>query len=99
MIDAQLLFSGTTQMTNILTAFAQARAAPYQLHINVSEGLGKEGECALPPRGFVQVQFRHAESIGKICGVVLRNSHSLTPEDSPLGQKQAKTALLMMLFL
>lgn len=41
----------TTQMTNILTAFAQ-------------------------------VQFRHAESIGKICGVVLRNSHSLTPEDS-----------------
>lgn len=41
----------TTQLTNILTAFAQ-------------------------------VHFRHSESISKICGVILRNSHSLTPEES-----------------
>ncbi|CAL1160306.1 unnamed protein product [Cladocopium goreaui] len=41
----------TTQLTNILTAFAQ-------------------------------VHFRHSGSISKICGVILRNSHSLTPEES-----------------
>ena len=35
---------------------------------------------------FLQVHFRHSESISKICGVILRNSHSLTPEESQLGK-------------